>query len=159
MLEETTSQEDRKFTLFAARKGMQESLIQIDLPWQRLMEDVVFPFDGGEMFFIDGAAVRPTDLDRLKILLQGPGFSAAFAELNRGLRVGEARSKEMYAKQYYAFLEAILRNRCEDVTSQVIRAYKTAIKPSLKDYMPKKEFLLDSAVKIFVEGMKLLPHK
>jgi hypothetical protein len=38
-------------------------------------------------------------------------------------------------------------------------AYKTAIKPSLRDYIPKKELLLESAVKIFIQGIKLLPHK
>jgi hypothetical protein len=65
----------------------------------------------------------------------------------------------MHAKQYQTFFEAILRNRCEDVTSQVIMAYKTAIKPSLRDYIPKKELLLESAVKIFIQGIKLLPHK
>jgi hypothetical protein len=123
------------------------------------MEDIVFPFDNGEMFFIDGAAVKSTGLDRLKILPQGPGFTPQFAELNRSLRVGDTKSREIHAKQYSTFFEAILRNRCEDVTSQVVKAYKTAIKPSLKDYLPKKEFLLESAVKIFIEGMKLLPQK
>lgn len=103
--------------------------------------------------------MKSTDLDRLKILLQGPGFSNEFALLNMHLRNGDTKSKEMHAKQYPTFFEAILRNRCEDVTSQVIKAYKTAIKPSLKDYLPKKELLLDSATKIFIEGMKLLPHR
>jgi hypothetical protein len=46
--------DDRKFSLYAVRKGESSPLIQINLPWERLMEDVVFPFDGGEMFFIDG---------------------------------------------------------------------------------------------------------
>jgi hypothetical protein len=101
------------------------------------MEDIVLPYDSGEMFFIDGAAVKATDLDRLKILMQGDGFGPQFAELNRNLRMGDAKSREMHAKQYHMFLEAILRNRCEDVTSQVIQAYKTAIKPSIKDFLPK----------------------
>lgn len=159
MSDEPEKTDDRKFSLYAVRRDNPGPLIQINLPWERLMEDVVFPFDGGEMFFIDGAAVKSTDLDRLKILLQGPGFSNEFALLNRSLRMGEAKSKEMHAKQYPTFFEAILRNRCEDVTSQVIKAYRTAIKPSLKDYIPKKELLLESAVKIFIEGIKLLPNK
>ena len=159
MAEESGTTDDRKFAIYAVRKERPEPLIQINLPWERLMEDAVFPFDGGEMFFIDGAAVKSTDLDRMKILLQGPGFSNEFALLNRSLRMGDTKGIEMHAKQYPTLFEAMLRNRCEDVTSQVIKAYKTAIKPSLKDYIPKKELLLDSAVKIFIEGIKLLPHK
>jgi hypothetical protein len=95
----------------------------------------------------------------MKILLQGPGFDAEFAQLNWHLRTGYAKDKEIYARQYSVLFEAILRNRCEDVTSQVVKAYKTAIKPSLKEYIPKKEALLQSAVQIFVEGMRLLPHR
>jgi hypothetical protein len=158
MSEEPKETDGRKFALFAVRKDRLEPLIQINLPWERLMEDVVSPFDEGEEFFIDGAAVKSTDLDRLKILMQGPGFSNEFALLNSHLNRGDAKSKEVHAKQYPVLFEAILRNRCEDVTSQVIKAYKTVIKPSLKDYLPKKELLLESAVKIFIGGMKLLPH-
>ncbi len=57
------------------------------------MEDVVLPYDGCEMFFIDGAAVKATDLDRLKILLQGEGFQTEFAQLNWHLRVGDTKRK------------------------------------------------------------------
>ncbi|MGH9345184.1 MAG: hypothetical protein ACRD19_15675, partial [Terriglobia bacterium] len=81
-------------------------------------------------------------LDRLKILLQGTGFQTEFTELNLHLRMGDTKRRELYAKQYHAFFEAILRNRCEDVTSQVIKAYKTAIKPSIKDFLPKRDALL-----------------
>jgi hypothetical protein len=159
MSDEPEKTDDRKFVLYAVRKDRPGPLIQISLPWERLMEDVVFPFDEGEMFFIDGAAVKSTDLDRLKILMQSPGFNADFARLNWNMRTAPAKDKEIYARQYSVLFEAILRNQCEDVTSQVIKAYKTAIKPSLKDYLPKKQFLLESAVKIFIEGMKLLPIK
>ena len=151
--------DDRRFALYAVRKNSPTALIQINLPWERLMEDVVLPYDGCEMFFIDGAAVKATDLDRLKILLQGEGFQTEFAQLNWHLRVGDTKRKELYAKEYYAFFEAILRDRCEDVTSQVIKAYKTAIKPSIKDFIPRKDDLLQAAVQIFIEGMKLLPRQ
>ena|ERR1700677_3979888 len=85
--------DDRKFALYAVRKDEPGPLIQINLPWERLMEDVVFPFDEGEMFFIGGAAVKATDLDRLKILLQGPGFSNEFALLNMHLRNGDTKEQ------------------------------------------------------------------
>ena len=37
----------------------------------------------------------------------------------------------------------------DDVTSQVIKAYNTVIKPSIKDYLPKRDELLSSANQIF----------
>jgi hypothetical protein len=72
--------------------------------------------------------------------------------------MGDIKSKEIHAKQYTMFFEAILRNRCEDVTSQVVKAYKTAIKPSIKDYLPNKDAVLKASVNIFIEGMKLIQH-
>lgn len=159
MADATEAKDERRFTIVAVRKDNPSQLIQINLPWQRLMEDIVFPYDEGEMFFIDGAAIKSDMLDRLKILLQGPSFNPLFAELNRNLRFGDIKNKELHARQYQVFFDAILRERCEDVTSQVIKAYKTAIKPSIKDYFPKREQLLDASVKIFIEGMKLLSQR
>jgi hypothetical protein len=126
----------------------------MNLSWGRLMEDIVIPFDAGEMFFVDGAATKATEIDRLKILLNGQGFDAAFADINWHMRTGDTKAKEMYAKQYPVFIEAIMREHCHDVTSQVVSAYKTAIKPKLKDHLPDKKTLFEDGVKIFVEGMK-----
>jgi hypothetical protein len=159
MTDEVQPSEQRKFALFAERKDRPGHLIQTNLPWDRLMEDIVLPFDSDEMFFIDGAAVKATDLDRLKILLQGNEFYADFAGLNWSLQHGDTPKRDILAKQYSVFVEAILRDRCDDVTSQVIKAYKTAIKPSIKDFLPKKEVLLQTAVQVFLEGIKHLPHK
>ena len=145
---------EQKFTISAVRKDDPTMLLQMNLSWARLVEDIVIPFDSGEMFFVDGAATKATELDRLKILLNGQGFDRAFANINWHLRAGITATKEMYAKQYPVFIEAILREHCHDVTSQVVRAYKTAIKPRLKDHMLDKNAILDAGVKLFVEGMK-----
>jgi hypothetical protein len=151
---DASTTDERKFTITAVRKDNPSVLLQMNLSWGRLMEDVVIPFDSGEMFFVDGAAIKATDLDRLKILLNGKGFDTAFALLNRHMRMGDLKTKEMYAKQYPVFIEAMLRQHCNDVTSQVVSAYKTAIKPRLKDHMPDKNAIFDAGVKILVEGMK-----
>lgn len=68
------------------------------------MTDIVEPYDTGDVFFIDGAPVRATDLDRLKILVNRPGLEGRLAEINRGMRVGDAKSKEVYARQYHVFM-------------------------------------------------------
>jgi hypothetical protein len=77
-----------RFTIFAVRKTNPQPLLQLEIPWERLMTDVVEPYDSGEMFFIDGAPVKATDIDRLKILVNGPGVERSFAGLNYSLRVG-----------------------------------------------------------------------
>ncbi len=64
------------------------------------------------------------------------------------------KRREMYAKQYHAFIEALLREHCTDVTSQVISAFRIAIKPKLRDHIPDKKALLDAGIKLFVEGVK-----
>jgi hypothetical protein len=126
----------------------------MNLPWERLVIDIVTPFDSGEPFFIDGAPVKATDLDRLKILLNDSGLDQAFAMLNWHLRTGDAKSKEIYARQYSVLVEAMLREHCTDVTSQVVSAFRTAVKPRLKDRLPDKDAMLDAGIKLFIEGLK-----
>jgi hypothetical protein len=145
---------EQKFTISAVRKGDPTPLLQMNVSWGRLMEDIVIPYDSGESFFVDGAAIKATDLDRLKILLNGQGCGRAFANINWHMRTGDMKTKEMYAKQYPVFIEAMLREHCEDVTSQVVSAFKAAIKPKLKDHLPDKNTIFEAGVKIFVEGMK-----
>jgi hypothetical protein len=60
----------------------------------------------------------------------------------------------MYAKQYPVFMEAMLREHCTDVTSQVISAFRTAVKPKLSDRLPDKTVLFDAAIKLLIEGTK-----
>jgi hypothetical protein len=142
-----------RFTVFAIRKANPEPLLQLNLPWERLMTDIVEAYDADEMFFIDGASVKATDLDRLKILINRPGLDGRLGEINRGMRVGDVKSKEMYAKQYHALMDAAIRYYCTDVTSQVVSAYKTAVKPKLTDRIDKK-LLFDAAIKLVIEGTK-----
>jgi hypothetical protein len=142
-----------RFTVFAIRKASSDPLLQLNLPWERLMTDIVEPYDAGEMFFIDGAPVRATDLDRLKILVNRQGLDVRLAEINRGMRVGDLKSKEVHAKQYHVFMDAAIRYYCTDVTSQVVSAFKTAVKPKLSDRVDRK-LLFDAAIKLVIEGTK-----
>jgi len=142
-----------RFTVLAIRKSSPEPLLQLDLPWERLMTDIVEPYDAGEMFFIDGAPVRAADLDRLKILVNRPGLDGRLAEINRGMRVGDTKSKEVYAKQYHVFMDAAVRHYCTDLTSQVVSAFKTEVKPRLSERIDKK-LLLDAAIKLVIEGTR-----
>ena len=62
----------------------------------------------------------------------------------------------MLGEQYHARVEAILRGNGEDVTSQVLSAFNSTIKPRLKDYLPKKEELIKAALEVFVNQVKAL---
>jgi hypothetical protein len=83
-----------RFTIFVIRKANPEPLLQLNLPWKHLMTDIVEPYDAEEMFFIDGAPVRATDLDRLKILVNRQGLDGRLAEINRGIRVATQSPKK-----------------------------------------------------------------
>src|SRR5690242_713876 len=83
--------ETSRFNVFAVRKDNPQPLFQIDLTWERLMEDIVVPFDKGELFFLDGAPVKATDLDRIKILLQGPNFGPVFRDFHGKMRFADLK--------------------------------------------------------------------
>lgn len=143
-----------RFAVYAFRKANPEPLFQLDIPWAHLMADIVEPYDSGGMFFVDGAAIKATDLDRMKILVVGPGFSQTFGWLNHDLRSGDVKKKEVAAKNYHVLIEAMLREQCTDITSQVISAFRTAVKPKLSDRLPDKTVLFDAAIKLLIEGTK-----
>jgi hypothetical protein len=148
---------DSLFTVVAVRKLEPTQLVMIRLSWERLTEDILIPYETpGEIFFIDGAPVKATDLDRLKILLQGPSFDGEFRRLHMHLRTQDIKGKEMYAKQYPVFLNALLQAYCQDVTSQVISAFRTKVKPRLKDYLPEKKDILDAGIKLLSETFKTI---
>ena len=141
MANEQPENKENKFAVYAVRKNEPTPLIQTGLPFKRLIDDIVVPFESDEVFFLDGAPVKATDLDRIKIIRQTDFFSSALGDLHYGMRRGESKRQEFYAKQYHVRLEAVLRESGEDVTAQVIEAFRTVIKPKLKDYVPNKEAL------------------
>lgn len=114
------------------------------------------PFEKGERFFLDGAPVTAIELDRIKIIAQGPFFQLNLLRLNREVRSGDAKTREVAARTYNVRLEALVRETGVDVTGRVLDAFATAIKPSLKDYLPKKESLLAAAVSIFNSTVAVL---
>ena len=142
---------DSRFTLLAVRKSSPEVLLQLDLPWERLMEDIVIPFESGEPFFVDGAPVKATELDRMKILVNGPEFSSHVNRLHWLMRAGDVH---LDASQYHLRLETLTREDCTDITSQVISAFITAVKPKLTDHLPDKKALFDAAIQLVIAGTK-----
>ena len=88
--------------------------------------------------------------------MQTNAYEKSRPEAHATGRRGDPKRQDLYAKQYHIRLEALLRESGKDVTAQVIKAYNTVIKPKLKDYFPKKEALLDAAIKVFYKSIKAL---
>ena len=144
------------FAIFAEVEGHEKPLILSDLTFARLIDDVVYSFKKEEPFFIDGVPATRGKIRKLKILRQKENFPELFIGFHNKLRRAEKAIQKNYGDQYHIRLEANLREGCEDVTSQIIKAFDTKIKPSLKDYLPKKEELIQATSTFFWEGIKRL---
>ena len=149
-------EKEKLFAVFAEAEEYDRPLILTDLTFARLIDDVVFPFKKKEPFFIDGAPIKREKIRKLKILRQKDHFQYLFYELHRGMHRGDKARQKVFGEQYHTRLEAVLREGCEDVTSQVIKAFNTKIKPNLRDYLPKREELIQAAATFFWEGIKKL---
>ena len=153
---EENQNEEQNFAVYAEVKGIEKPLILTDLTFARLMDDVVVPYQSKEPFFVDGAPVKSGDLTRIKILLQKPVLTRAISDFHFHMRTANRELQRMYADQYHVRLEALLRESAEDVTSQVIKAYDSTIKPYLKRYLPKREELIQAACHVFFQAVEVL---
>ncbi|CAN5389779.1 hypothetical protein BH11PSE11_BH11PSE11_12210 [soil metagenome] len=144
------------YAVSAEAEGHDRPLLQLDLTFARLMDDIVVPYQSQEPFFIDGAPLTAAKLRRIKILRLGETFLDARETFARNLTRAGTEHQKLYGSQYAIRFEHLLRENAEDVTSQVIKAYIQVIKPSIKDYTPKREELISGAFQMFIQGIKLL---
>lgn len=147
---------EARFGVIAEVEGRNKQLVLLNLSFGRLIDEIVKPYDTDEPFFIDGVPVTRGKIRRIKIVSLGDKFERGLWELERGLTRGEHQNQKIYGDQYETRFEHILRTDAEDVTSQIIKAYNQAVKPKLKDYIPKREELIAGATTLFVEAMKTL---
>lgn len=147
---------EQNFAVLAEVEGCEKPLIMFKLTFARLIDDVVFPHESGNPFFVDGVSVSKGKTKKLKILRLAKSFDGAFYLLNRGLTHGPEETRRIYGEQYQTRMEAIFRDDGEDVTSQVISAFDKTIKPRLSDYLPKRETLIQAAWDFFILGLKQL---
>jgi len=144
------------FAVFAEMEGHERPLLQLNLTFSRLMDDIVVPYSSGGIFFIDGAPVKATKLKRIKILRLNQFFSSARQRFNSTLTRAEIQLRKVYGEQYSTRFEHMLRENSDDVTAQVIKAYEQVIKPKLKEYMPHRKELISAALVLFTTGLKAL---
>lgn len=144
------------YAVYAEAEGHDRPLLQLDLTFARLLDDIVVPYQSNEPFFVDGAPVTAVKLRRIKILRMKESFARGRMDFNLALTRSEPTVRKLYGEQYTTRFEHLFRQHSEDVTAQVIKAFNQVIKPSLKDYLPKREELISAALKMFVEGVKAL---
>jgi len=144
------------YAIYAEAQGHDKPLLQLELTFSRLIDDIIVPYQTNDTFFIDGAPVNPDKLIRIKVLKLSSGYLRAKRIFDSELtRAGATRTK-IFGEQYSIRLEHTLRQHSEDVTSQVLKAFNQANKPSIKDYLPKREELISGAMKLFIESIKAL---
>lgn len=146
------------FALLTEVKEYDKPLFQHDLTFGRMIDDIIIPYETNEPFFIDGVPITRDKIVKIKIVKQGEYFKSIFYNFHGSLRNSDKKEMEILGNQYHIRLEAILRETGEDVTSQMIKAYNTAIKPKLKDYLNAvtKPEIISAGFNLFTEGIKLL---
>ena len=144
------------FGVIAEVEGRIKQLVLLNLTFGRLIDEIVVPYDTDGPFFIDGVPVTKNKILRIKIISLTQAFQNGIVELKLGLTRGDHHTQKIYGDQYETRFEHLLRTAAEDVTSQIIKAYNQAVKPKLKDYVPKREELISAATTIFIEAMKAL---
>lgn len=153
---EAVQKKEPLYGVIAEVAGRNKQLVLLDLTFGRLIDEIVKPYDTDEAFFIDGVPVKKNEIRRIKIVSLTEKFQNGLWELDGGLTLGDHHRQKIYGDQYETRFEHILRTNAEDVTSQIVKAYNQAVKPRLKDYIPKREELISAATTIFVEAMKAL---
>lgn len=146
------------YAVFAEAEGHDRPLLQLDMTFARLLDDIVVPYQSNESFFVDGAPVTAAKLRRIKILRMEESFAVGRMKFNSSLTLSSHEVRKLHGEQYTTRFEHLLRQHSEDVTAQVIKAFNQVIKPSLKDYLPRREELISAALKMFVEGVKALSN-
>lgn len=156
MSSDTESEKAELYAVYVEAKGHEKPLLQLELNFARLIDDIIVPYQIGEAFFVDGAPLTADKITRIKVLKLNQQYARAKWMFDRGLTAGDVPTRKVYGEQYNTRFEHILRENSEDVTSQVLKAFNQVIKPSIKDYLPKREELISAATKIFIEGIKAL---
>lgn len=144
------------FGIVAELESHQKQLVLLNLTFGRLIDEIVVPYEENQPFFIDGVPVTKDKIRRIKIIKLDQKFRDSIHQFERGMTRGEHQHQKIYGEQYETRFEHILRVDTDDVTAQIIKAYAQAVKPSIKDYLPKRQELISAATTVFVEAMKTL---
>lgn len=148
-----TSDDEPRFAVQAQKNDADKALYLQNMTFGQLMEDVVVPYERDDSFFIDGVPVQKKELARIKIVRQSPDFMRNLDSLHFNLKRGGSKSV-VPAADYPMRLDALMRECGEDVTNRILNAYKEGILPRIKEYIPKRQELISTALTLFIEASK-----
>jgi hypothetical protein len=151
-----SSQNELRFGVVAEIEGRPRPVVLLKVPFGRIIDEIIVPYDNDEPFFIDGVPVTRKNIKRIKVVELSGAFDTAMGEFENMLNHGKAENQKIWGDQYETRFEHIIRIYTQDVTAQVIKAYSQAVKPRLKDYIPKREEIISAVTTLFVETMRLL---
>ena len=110
----------------------------------------------GESFFVDGVPFTKEKIRRLKIIRESDFFASEFSQIHHDVRTNRGRELEAAVSTYDTRLSALYLETNEDVTSQVLKAFNSEVKPKLMDYIPKRAELVSAALQVFLQALKAL---
>jgi len=142
------------FTVMAESENHNKPLLLFSLTFARLIDDIVYPYEEKKPFFIDGVPLTQNKIKRLNIIREHDKFRQNVRDLH--WKINRNDNSKILVDQYDTRLLAVIREGGDDVTSQVIKAYSHEIKPSIKDYIPKREELIKAALTVLIESIKIL---
>lgn len=142
------------FAVVAEKEGYSKSLYLHGLTFERVMDEIVTPYETNKAFYIDGVPVKRDNLLRLKVVQQSPRFERALSDLHHFLRLGRASSKGVSAADYPTRLDAIFRAEGTDVTSYLLRAFDVALRKKLKGAVTENSEALAAAARVFGELLR-----
>lgn len=142
------------FAVIAETEGYTRPLYLHGLTFERVMDEIVIPYETNKPFFIDGVPVKRDNLLRLKVIQQSSGFDRALVDLHHFLRLGRASTKGVPAAEYPTRLEAIFRSEGTDVTSYVLRAFDVALRKKLKGAVAENSEALATAARVFLDLLR-----
>ncbi|MFB3788534.1 MAG: hypothetical protein ACE15F_19420 [bacterium] len=151
-----SQKEIQKFAIYAEAKEYWRPLIMTHLPFARLIDDIVFPFEKNEPFLIDGAPLQRDRITKIKILRLLSDFPESWDRFHQALFGGGSEQKRIYGEQYHLRVEAILRRHCEDVTAQLLKTFHRVIRPRWDEYEHIRDDLIHTAAIDFVQSLKRL---
>jgi hypothetical protein len=143
--------DDSRYAVLAEKRGYDKRLYLHDLPFDRLIDEVVVPYEEGKPFFVDGVAVTKETLDRIKIIKQAAAFSPQLARLHQHLDFPKDAPHKVSIQDYPGRLDALFRATGADITTSLIAAYRDKKRLNL----PKEE-LVSGLFALAVAGVKSL---
>ena len=91
-------QSEPRFGVVAEIEGRSRQVVLLNLPFGRLIDEIIVPYDNGDPFFIDGVSVTRKSIGRIKVVELGESFRVAMREFENKLNRGEPQNQKILGR-------------------------------------------------------------